>query len=79
VCAPDAVPAGENALHGTIRDVIYLGETLHVLVKLPGERTVTVAVRNEGQLARPIHWKKGDPAAVAWKPDDAQVLEEDPA
>ena len=30
VCRPDAVPTGENALSGTIRDVIYLGETMHV-------------------------------------------------
>ncbi|MCA9489635.1 MAG: ABC transporter ATP-binding protein [Myxococcales bacterium] len=75
VCTPDAVPAGENAIAGTVRDVIYLGETLHVLVDLPGPRTVTVAVRNEGQLARPLTWKKGDAAAVAWKPEDCQVLE----
>lgn len=75
VCRPDAVPAGENAVGGHIRDVIYLGESLHVLVDLPGSHTVTVAVRNEGQLQNPLAWRKGDIAAVAWRPEDCQVLE----
>lgn len=76
VFRPDAVPAGENALPGTVREVIYLGETLHVLVRV-GEREVAVAVRNEGQLTRPLTFKAGDPVAVAWMRDDCQVLEAD--
>jgi spermidine/putrescine ABC transporter ATP-binding subunit len=75
VCRPDSVPAGENALNGVIRDVIYLGETMHVIVTVPGAGDVTVAVRNEGQLIKPLLWKRGDPAAVAWLPEDCQVLE----
>jgi spermidine/putrescine ABC transporter ATP-binding subunit len=75
VCAPDDVPAGENAVSGIIRDVIYLGETMHVLVTLPGGAEMTVAVRNEGQLIKPLPWKRGDAAAVAWKPEDCQILE----
>jgi ABC-type Fe3+/spermidine/putrescine transport system ATPase subunit len=73
----DAVPAGENALGGTIRDVIYLGETMHVIVTVPGAGDVTVAVRNEGQLIKPLPWKRGDAAAVAWLPEDCQILEEE--
>ena len=76
VCRPDAAPPGENALGGTIRDVIYLGETMHVIVAVPGTGDVTVAVRNEGQLIKPLPWKRGDAAAVAWLPEDCQVLEE---
>ncbi len=76
VLRPDAVPADENALLGKIRDVIYLGETLHVLVQI-GDREVSVAVRNEGQLTRPLEFHPGDAVAVAWKPEDCQVLEED--
>ena len=75
VCAPDDVPAGENAVSGIIRDVIYLGETMHVLVTLPGGTEMTVALRNEGQLIKPLPWKRGDAAAVAWKPEDCQILE----
>ena len=77
VCRPDEVPDGENAIPGTLRDVIYLGETLHVHVTLPGDRTVTVAVRNEGQLTRPVTWQRGEAVAVAWKPEDCQLLEDD--
>jgi spermidine/putrescine transport system ATP-binding protein len=77
VSRPDAVPPGENALTGTIREIIYLGETMHVIVTVPGAGDVTVAVRNEGQLIKPLQWKRGDPAAVAWLPEDCQVLEEE--
>jgi spermidine/putrescine ABC transporter ATP-binding subunit len=75
VWRPHSVPPGENALPGTIRDIIYLGETMHVIVTVPGTGDVTVAVRNEGQLIKPLLWKRGDPAAVAWLPEDCQVLE----
>jgi spermidine/putrescine transport system ATP-binding protein len=77
VWRPDEVPAGENALGGTIEDVIYLGETMHVLVRVQHAGMVTVAVRNERQLIKPLPWKRGDPAAVAWLPEDCQILEED--
>lgn len=76
VFRPDAVPPGENALPGVVRTVIYLGETLHVLVRV-GQREVAVAVRNEGQLTRPLTFKAGDAVVVAWMRDDCQVLEED--
>jgi len=71
------VPSDENVLGGTIREVIYLGETLHVLVQIAGGGTAAVAVRNEGQLTRPLTWKAGDEVVVAWKPEDCQVLEND--
>ncbi len=77
VCVRDGVPPDENVLNGTIREVIYLGETLHVLVQISGGGIAAVAVRNEGQLARPLSWKPGDEVAVAWKPEDCQVLEPD--
>ncbi len=77
VWRPEDVPAGENAVAGNIEDVIYLGETMHVLVRVPHTGTVTVAVRNEGQLIKPLPWRRGDAAAVAWRPEDCQVLEEE--
>ncbi len=73
--APESVPSDENRLIGTIVEVIYLGETIHVLVSLDGERRVRVALRNEGQLGNPIPWQRGDRVAVAWRPEDCQVLE----
>jgi spermidine/putrescine ABC transporter ATP-binding subunit len=77
VVRPDQVPPGENAIVGTIRDIIYLGETMHVIVTIPGAGDVTVALRNEGQLIKPLQWKRGDTAAVAWLPEDCQILEEE--
>ena len=73
--APGAVPPEENALPGTVRDVIYLGETMHVVVSLAGDRVVRVALRNEGQLLKPLPWRRGDSVMVAWRPEDCQVLE----
>ena len=74
--APGAVPAGEVAVDGVVRSVIYLGETLHVVVRTERAGELKVALRNEGQLGNPITWKAGDPVSVAWRPEDAQPLEE---
>ncbi|MEP6573746.1 MAG: ABC transporter ATP-binding protein [Gemmatimonadota bacterium] len=76
VVPPSGIPAGENAMTGVVRDVIYLGETLHVIVTVDGGNDVTVALRNEGQLIKPLSWKRGDAAAVAWRPEDCQLLED---
>jgi spermidine/putrescine ABC transporter ATP-binding subunit len=73
---PGEVPPAENALLGAVREVIYRGETIHVLVSLPDGQDVTVALRNEGQLSKPLAWRRGDPVAVGWLPEDCQVLEE---
>jgi hypothetical protein len=73
---PGEAPPAENALLGAVREVIYRGETIHVLVSLPDGEAVTVALRNEGQLSKPLAWRRGDPVAVGWLPEDCQVLEE---
>jgi spermidine/putrescine transport system ATP-binding protein len=77
LCRPDAIPAGENAIGGTVRDVVYLGETMHVVVSIPSAPDITVALRNEGQLINPLPWRRGDEAAVAWRPEDCQILEDE--
>jgi spermidine/putrescine ABC transporter ATP-binding subunit len=73
---PGEVPPEENALAGTVRDVIYLGETMHVLVDIAEGEAITVALRNEGQLIKPLPWRRGEPVAVGWLPEDCQLLEE---
>jgi ABC-type Fe3+/spermidine/putrescine transport system ATPase subunit len=70
------VPSEENFLEGTVREVVFRGETIHVLVDIAGDQTMTVALRNEGQLTRPVPWRSGDAVAVGWLPEDCQVLEE---
>jgi len=74
---PENVPPGQNALNGTIREVIYLGETLHVIVGVPGTGDLKVAVRNQGQLIRPLGWKRGDAVVVAWLPENCRILMEE--
>lgn len=69
---------GENSLPGTILQVVYRGEMLHVRVSIEGGE-ITVATRNEGQLRRPVPWSAGDAVRVTWHPDDVQVLEPDPS
>ncbi len=73
---PGEVPPAENALAGAVREVIYRGETIHVLVGLPDGASATVALRNEGQLSKPLAWRRGDAVVVGWLPEDCQVLEE---
>ncbi len=73
----DAIPPGENGATGVVEDVIYLGEMIHVLVALDTGQRIRVALRNEGQLAKPIGWRRGLRVAAAWRPEDCQVLEPD--
>jgi spermidine/putrescine transport system ATP-binding protein len=72
---PNEVPANENSANGKVREVFYLGEMMHIVVTLDEGTDVTVAMRNEGQLIKPLAWKSGDAAAVAWLPEDCQILE----
>jgi spermidine/putrescine transport system ATP-binding protein len=73
---PGTAPPGENVLSGPIREIIYLGERMHVIVAVPLLGDVTVAVRNEGQTVKPLPWRRGETAAIAWQIEDCRVLEE---
>ena len=78
--AADApVPAGTNCVSGKVRLVVYRGEMLHIRVTLADGSEVVAATRNEGQLRLPLHWQEGVAVNAVFSPDDARVLEEDPA
>jgi ABC-type Fe3+/spermidine/putrescine transport system ATPase subunit len=72
---PGSLPAGENGLPATVQDLIYLGETIHVRVALADGRAMIIALRNEGQLIKPLSWSRGDACVAGWLPEDCQVLE----
>ena len=75
LCPADAPPPGVNAIPATVQDLIYLGETIHVRVALATGQVMVIALRNEGQLSKPVSWTRGDRCVVAWQPEDCQVLE----
>ncbi len=70
---PGGVPPGDNALAGRIRDVLFLGDVLQVLVSLDGGGEARVALRNEGATMAPS-WKIGDVVGCCWRAADGQVL-----
>lgn len=70
-----AAPAGANALQGTVREIIFRGDALHVLVTLAGGEIVRVAVRIQGMHTAAPSWQPGQPVLVSWAPASAQVLE----
>jgi spermidine/putrescine transport system ATP-binding protein len=76
-----AVSPGRSALDGVVEELIYTGEMVRVLVTLTAYRSpltahrFTVALRNTGQLTRPLSWSPGDLVSVSWRPEDARVLE----
>ena len=64
-----------SALAGTVREIIFRGETLHIVVRVTDGTDVRVAVRNTGVLTTPLAWSVGQRVQVTWRPSDAQVLE----
>lgn len=76
---PDQAPGGQNMLPGRIRQVVYRGEMLHVRATLGDGSEMVAAMRNEGQLRRPVVWQEGTECAVTFSPDDTRVLEPEPA
>jgi putative spermidine/putrescine transport system ATP-binding protein len=70
----DSAPPGYRFLPGVVEDVIYQGEILRVLVQLDENRRCTAALRNQGQLSRPLPWTPGTAVSIGWKPEDARVL-----
>ena len=77
VCHPGQAPEEANMIPATVREVVYLGETLQVVAQVAATgQTMRVTVSNEGQLKNPIVWKPGDAVVLTWLPGDCQVLQE---
>jgi len=77
VCPPGQASHEANRIPATVREVVYLGETLQVVAEVTATRqTMRVTVPNEGQLKNPIVWNPGDEVVLTWLPGDCQVLQE---
>jgi spermidine/putrescine transport system ATP-binding protein len=64
-----------NAFAGAIREIVFLGEQRHVIVTLDHGAEARVAIRRSGAPTDLPHWRVGDRVWVAWRPEDARVLE----
>jgi putative spermidine/putrescine transport system ATP-binding protein len=67
------LPAGVTSRSGTVREVLYQGEMLRVIVAIEGETDCVVALRNDGASAQ---WTRGARVAVGWHSSDARRLED---
>ena len=67
--------AGRNTLTGRVAELVFLGDTIHVLVDLASGARARVAVRNTGGHGTPTPWEAGQPVQVTWRAVDAQVLQ----
>jgi putative spermidine/putrescine transport system ATP-binding protein len=70
-----AGPMAANPLHGTVDEVIYLGDRIRILVLCTDGTRVAAAVANAGEAAGAPRWTRGDRVVVSWRAEDAQPLE----
>ncbi len=71
-----AAPPDCNAIPGTVREVIFLGDSSHVVVALTDGAIVRVAVRSAGLDSHADSWRVGEHVVVTWPVGSAQVLEQ---
>jgi putative spermidine/putrescine transport system ATP-binding protein len=69
-------PTGSETVtrRGEIREIVYLGDRVHALVRLDSGQEVLVGLRDAGRDRS--SWRRGDPAVVAWSAADAHPLED---
>ncbi len=65
----DDVPAGQNQMLGTIRDVSYLGVSTSYIVEARGGATITVYEQNVERATRSELWEPGEEVRMTWSPD----------
>jgi ABC-type Fe3+/spermidine/putrescine transport system ATPase subunit len=71
-----AVAQDTPARAGEVREIVYLGDRVHAVVRLESGRDVLVALREAGR-GEDAAWRRGDPAIVTWRAGDAHALEEE--
>jgi spermidine/putrescine transport system ATP-binding protein len=72
--AEDAVPAGRNALPGTIRDVAYLGVSTSYVVETRDGTLITVHEQNVAPATRAQLLTPGQAIRLTWSPDHTFVV-----
>ncbi len=67
------LPSGVNAIPGRVRELIFLGESMHALVATGGDRDVRVLVQRELPDTAALH-VPGTEVMITWRVEDGQVL-----
>jgi spermidine/putrescine transport system ATP-binding protein len=70
----ETVPAGHNALAGTIRDASYLGVSTSYVVEARGGGRFTVYEQNVERATRAELWRPGEEVRMTWSPDHTFVV-----
>ena len=65
----EEVPASQNQMLGTIRDVSYLGVSTSYIVETRGGSTVAVYEQNVERATRTELWEPGEEVRMTWSPD----------
>jgi ABC-type Fe3+/spermidine/putrescine transport system ATPase subunit len=71
----DAARDGLKTVPGHVKEVIFLGEAIHILVQLDHGAVARVALRNERDAVTGGAWPVGTSVTIGWRPEDAVVLE----
>ena len=71
----DPVDSLDNIVEGRIREIVYLGDHLRVVMSVAGDDDFVVKVRNRGER-RPL--EAGQTHKVGWAADDCKALDEVP-
>jgi spermidine/putrescine transport system ATP-binding protein len=70
----DAATDGRPSLEGTIESSLYLGTATQVVVRLPGDVSMTVLVPNADDAARRRLPTAGDPVRLSWAQQHMHVV-----
>jgi putative spermidine/putrescine transport system ATP-binding protein len=70
-----AVPPDLASREGVVRERVFLGGAIHLIVALDQGGDARVTMRHEGRAAPQPSWATGERVAVAWHPSDAVPLD----
>ena len=70
----DGTTDGRPSLEGTIESSLYLGTATQVVVRLPGEVSMTVLVPNADDAARSRLPTAGDPVRLSWAQEHMHIV-----
>jgi len=74
--ASEAAPDGLPSIEGVVESSVYLGTTTQIVVRLPGDVSMTVLVPNASEAERARLPGGGAPVRLTWAPEHMHVVRE---